>query len=163
MRREWETEDLIESWTLAEGDRRLVGNKTGPTRLGFALMLKFFEVEARFPRHGGEVPGATVEYVAAQVKVAPGEFVSYDWRGRSVKYHRAQIREAFGFREATGAYRSEMDVIGAFLRDECELGGDFKATLKDVYERYEAWCEEGGERAKTKRKFNARPTERGSS
>ncbi len=64
-------------------------------------------------------------------------------------------------RKATGAYRSEMDVIGAFLRDECETGRGFKATLKDVYERYEAWCEEGGERAETKRKFNARLTERG--
>ena len=64
-------------------------------------------------------------------------------------------------RKATGAYRSEMDVIGAFLRDECEIGRDFKATLKDVYARYEEWCEEGGERAESKRKFNARLTERG--
>jgi hypothetical protein len=31
-------------------DWRLVGNKTGSTRLGFALLLKFFEIEARFPR-----------------------------------------------------------------------------------------------------------------
>jgi phage/plasmid-associated DNA primase len=41
------------------------------------------------------------------------------------------------------------------------LGSGLKATLKDVYERYEQWCEEGGERAETKRKFNARLTERG--
>lgn len=27
---------------------RLVGNKTGVTRLGFSLLLKFFEIEARF-------------------------------------------------------------------------------------------------------------------
>ena len=46
-------EDLIASWTLVEDDWRLVGNKTGPTRLGFALLLKFFEVEGRFPRHAG--------------------------------------------------------------------------------------------------------------
>jgi len=54
-----------------------------------------------------------------------------------------------------------LDLIWERLIEECEeLGGDFKATLKDVYERYEAWCEEGGERAETKRKFNARLTER---
>lgn len=68
-------------------------------------------------------------------------------------------------RKATGAYRSEMDVIGAFLRDECEIdesGAEgYKATLKDVYSRYEEWCEEGGEKPETKRKFNARLTERG--
>lgn len=64
-------------------------------------------------------------------------------------------------RRATGAYRSEMDVIGAFLRDECEIGEGYRGTIKDVYERYEEWCEESGERKETKRKFNARLTERG--
>lgn len=115
MRREWELEDLIECWTLADADRGLLGNKTGTTRLGFALLLKFFELEARFPRHGGEVPEAAVEYVAEQVKVDPKEFASYDWRGRSVKYHRAQVREAFGFREAT---RADEEALVAWLAEE---------------------------------------------
>ena len=61
MRREWEPEDLIACWTLLDGDRPLIANKRGPTRLGFALMLKFFELEARFPRHAGEIPPAAVE------------------------------------------------------------------------------------------------------
>lgn len=50
MRREWEPEDLIACWTLVDGDVGLVGNKSGPTRLGFVLLLKFFELEGRFPR-----------------------------------------------------------------------------------------------------------------
>lgn len=64
-------------------------------------------------------------------------------------------------RRATGEYRSEMDVIGAFLRDECEIGLDYKASFKAVYDRYEEWCEEGGEKPETRRKFNARLKERG--
>ncbi len=68
MRREWELEDLIECWTLDEAEPRLLANKTGPTRLGFALMLKFFEQEARFPRRE-DVPKAAVEFVSGQVKV----------------------------------------------------------------------------------------------
>jgi TnpA family transposase len=115
VRREWESEDLIECWTLAGGDRRLVGNKTGATRLGFALLLKFFELEARFPRHGEEVPEAAVDYVASQVKVDPKEFAFYDWRGRSIKLHRARIREAFGFREAT---RADEEALTAWLAEE---------------------------------------------
>jgi hypothetical protein len=39
MRAEWSTEDLVGSWTLLDEDWRLVGNKSGPTRLGFALLL----------------------------------------------------------------------------------------------------------------------------
>ncbi|GAA3466566.1 hypothetical protein [Nonomuraea roseola] len=45
----------------ADGDWELVGNKTGATRLGFGLLLKFFEKEGRFPRHAGEVPRAAVD------------------------------------------------------------------------------------------------------
>ena len=50
MWREWEPEDLIACRTLVDGNRPLVANNRGPTRLGFAMMLKFFELEARFPR-----------------------------------------------------------------------------------------------------------------
>ena len=49
MRREWEPEELIACWTLVDGDAALVGNKSRPTRLGFSLLLKFFELEGRFP------------------------------------------------------------------------------------------------------------------
>ena len=64
-------------------------------------------------------------------------------------------------RKATGAYRSEMDVIGAFLADECEIGKDYRASFKAVYASYSEWCVEGGERPETQRKFNARLKERG--
>lgn len=74
MRQDWEPEDLIEVWTLLEDDMKRVRNKSGATRLGFALLLKFFEVEARFPESAREVPAAAVEYVAQQVKV-PGPVV----------------------------------------------------------------------------------------
>ncbi len=101
MRREWDPEDLIACWTLTETDWPLVGNKTGPTRLGFVLSLKFFELEARFPRHTGEIPPAAVEYMASQVKTEPELLARYRFSGRTFEYHRAQIRRAFGFREAT--------------------------------------------------------------
>jgi hypothetical protein len=72
MRREWELEDLIECWTLDTAEFTLLANKTGSTRLGFALMLKFFEQEARFPRRE-DVPKAAVEFVSGQVKVDAAE------------------------------------------------------------------------------------------
>ncbi|SHI57768.1 Tn3 family transposase [Streptomyces sp. 3214.6] len=46
MRQEWSPEDVVANWTLVDGDWDLVANKSGPTRLGFCLMLKFFEIEA---------------------------------------------------------------------------------------------------------------------
>jgi Domain of unknown function (DUF4158) len=73
MRNEWSTEDLVATWTLVGEDWQLVGNKTGPTRLGFALLLKFFEIEGRFPRSADELPPAGVVYVAEQVQVDAAE------------------------------------------------------------------------------------------
>ena len=101
MRREWELDDLVDCWTLDEDELRLIANKSGATRLGFALLLKYFEQEARFPRHAGDVPKAAVPFVARQVGVAAEEFASYDWSGRTIKNHRAQIREVNQFREPT--------------------------------------------------------------
>jgi hypothetical protein len=35
------------------------------------------------------------------VKVAPEQFEQYQWRGRTIEYHRAQIRKLHGFRKTT--------------------------------------------------------------
>jgi hypothetical protein len=40
MRRDWSSEDLIACWTMLGDDWEHLGNKTGATRLGFALLLK---------------------------------------------------------------------------------------------------------------------------
>lgn len=48
VRRDWQPEELIASWTLVDRDWELVANKTGATRLGFALLLKFFERNLAF-------------------------------------------------------------------------------------------------------------------
>ncbi len=115
MRRDWDPEDIVAHWTLVDDDWRLVANKTGPSRLGFALVLRFFELEARFPRQVDELPPPAVDYVAAQVKVDPAQLAKYAWSGRTIEYHRAQIREALGFREAT---RVDEEALTAWLAEE---------------------------------------------
>jgi hypothetical protein len=115
MRVEWLTEDLVGSWTLVDEDWRLVGNKAGSTRLGFALLLKFFELEARFPSSAAELPPAAVSYVAQQVAVESGMLAEYDWSGRAIKRHRVQIRHAFGFREFS---KGDEDKLAGWLAAE---------------------------------------------
>lgn len=115
MRQEWSPEDVVACWTLVDGDWGLVANKSGPTRLGFCLMLKFFEIEGRFPEFIEEFPQPAVEYVAGLVRVSVAELAKYDLAG--AKRHRKQIREALGFRPALfwsninpyGTFRLNMD------------------------------------------------------
>lgn len=122
MRREWEPEELIACWTLLDADRNLLANKSGATRLGFVALLKFFELEGRFPRHHAEVPPAAVSYLASQVGVEPGLFEDYSFEGRTVEYHRAQVRAALGFREAT---RADEEDLASWL---AELTGPDRET-----------------------------------
>ncbi|MFJ3250848.1 DUF4158 domain-containing protein [Streptomyces sp. NPDC086782] len=103
VRQEWSPEELLANWTLVDGDWDLVANKSGTTRLGFSLLLKFFELEGRFPDVLEEVPPAAVEYVADLVKVPATDFAKYTLVGRTAEYHRKQIREALGFRPSTVA------------------------------------------------------------
>jgi len=115
VRREWEPEELIACWTLVEADQELVANKSGATRLGFALLLKFFELEARFPRDVSELPPAAVNYMAEQVRVDAAELDAYAWSGRTIEYHRGQVRQAYGFRETA---RSDENALAAWLAEE---------------------------------------------
>lgn len=118
MKRDWGTDELAEHWTLLPGERELLANKSGATRLGFAVLLKFFQYEARFPKYRQDVPASVVAFLAKQASVPPAAFAEYDWQGRAIKYHRAQIRSFLGFREATVR---DADALAVWLATMCCL------------------------------------------
>lgn len=94
-----EVDELVEHWTQLGGERSLVAGKRDATRLGFALLLRFYSRYGRFPTGRAEFPGEVVEFVAGQVKVQASELGFYEWAGSLIAFHRAQIREHLGFRE----------------------------------------------------------------
>jgi len=64
-------------------------------------------------------------------------------------------------RQATGEYREEMDVLGAFLDECCKFGSEENVSARELYEAYAQWCTDTGEQQETQRKFGRRLTERG--
>jgi Domain of unknown function (DUF4158) len=101
--REVDQDELIDCWTLVGDELELVAGKRGATKLGFALLLRFYTERGRFPRGPSEIPDAAVDYVARQIGVERTEIAFYEWTGRTSKFHRTQIRQALGFRECTVA------------------------------------------------------------
>jgi len=81
MKRQWTPDELVEHWTLSSGDGELIANKTRPTRLGFALLLKYFQHDGRFPQHKGELPTAAVFFCRAAAGSPTGIIrpVCLDW------------------------------------------------------------------------------------
>ena len=103
MKQRWTDEELRESWQIWSAEQSMIEKKRGATRLGFALLLKFFQIDGRFPNGAFEIPAQAVRFMAEQVGVEAGELYDYPWKGRVLKYHRAEIREWCGFREIRAA------------------------------------------------------------
>ena len=63
MKRSVELDELVEYWALLEDEQGLVVGKRGATRLGFALLLKFYVRHGRFPRGRGEFGDEVIAWV----------------------------------------------------------------------------------------------------
>ena len=105
MKRQWSPEELIEHFILLPQEQALlpieIGNSRAHNRLGFAVLLKFFQLEARFPQHVGEIPHVVMAFIAQQLKLSADDLSDYKWKGRTIKKHRDQIRDYLGFRPMT--------------------------------------------------------------
>jgi P4 family phage/plasmid primase-like protien len=75
------------------------------------------------------------------------------------------LREGLGEPEevkaATEGYRSEMDVLAAFIEDRCVVDPKASVGATPLYEKYKAWCDDSGENKLTQTKFGLRLKERG--
>ncbi len=69
MKRAWHPEELVEHWTILPGEWPLIEHKHGATRLGFAVLFKFFQYAGAFPRAPQDVSLTVVDHVAQQVGV----------------------------------------------------------------------------------------------
>ena len=99
MKRTWTADELLEHFTLLPDELTAVSNKSGATRLGFAVLFKCLQYEGRFPRSRSEVAPDVVRFLAVQVGVDAALFAQYDWEGRTIEAHRAQIRGMTKMRE----------------------------------------------------------------
>jgi putative DNA primase/helicase len=78
-----------------------------------------------------------------------------------LEWQRIGLQPPEEVRRATGRYRAEMDVLGAFIGEECIVAEHASARATALYSAYKAWCEENGERHETQRRFGGRLKERG--
>jgi hypothetical protein len=109
MQHAWSDDELTIHWSFTPDELALVPHGSDANRLGFAVQLKFFDLEGRFPRTPREIPLAALGFVAEQLGLSPVGFQQYAWRGRTRKQHRAAIRTFVGFRTFTAADVSTFD------------------------------------------------------
>ncbi len=112
MRQNFTPQELADHFTLLPAEQELLANKTGSNRLGFVVLLKYFQWEGRFPEHVHEVPRAVVDHIAHTLTMPVERYLQYDLEGRSARYHKEQIRHWTGFRVGTVA---DTDAITTWL------------------------------------------------
>ena len=101
MKKNWDLEELIEYFTFMPNELDLLKDKIEETQLGFAILFKFFQYEARFPNHKKEVSKDIISFISKQLNLKSILFDSYNWESRTIMYHKAEIRTYFKFRKST--------------------------------------------------------------
>ncbi|MEP6540263.1 MAG: DUF4158 domain-containing protein, partial [Bryobacteraceae bacterium] len=94
--------------------------KNRANRLGFAVLLAFFQSRGRFPRDESEIERSGMEELADLLKIAPPQRNGLVLSGRTAERNRAEIRAYLGFREATVA---DAEMLTAWLSDRAALMG----------------------------------------
>jgi TnpA family transposase len=98
MKQDWHADELAQHWTLAPDERELLGNKTGAARLSFAVLLKAFQFDGRFPDQREDVANSVVVHLASQTGVPPQAYSEGEWSERTQRRQRGRIRKHCGFR-----------------------------------------------------------------
>ena len=130
----WDTEELIENWTLLPQELELTKKKVGGNQIGFALLLKHFQLFAYFPEDKSSISQVVISYIANQVNLPESDYSDYDWQGRSAKVYRVEIRHLFNFKVASVQDSEEMVtwLIDEILPDEQKN----EAITEFVYYRF---------------------------
>ena len=77
------------------------------------------------------------------------------------KWLREGLKAPKEVRQATRAYRAEMDVLAAFLADCCQRDEDEEESAGELWGAWKRWCEETGEQVGTQKRFGGQLAERG--
>lgn len=84
-------------------------------KLGFALLLKYFQLEGRYPKHIKDIDPFMLICIANQLNITLSVSDDYDWEGRSTERYRQEVRELLGYRKAKA---SDVNRLKLWLKDE---------------------------------------------
>jgi hypothetical protein len=89
-------------FNLEDEELTLIKEKnTNKNKLGFAVLLKYFQLEGRYPKGIQFIDPLLIKYLANQLGISESAIKDFDWEGRSIERFRSEIRDLTGFKQAT--------------------------------------------------------------
>ena len=92
---------------------------TAKNKIAFAVMLKFFQIEGRYPNKRDIISQSMLDSVMVQLNCLDVNFDNYDWEGRTTERFRKEIRALLGYKRPTSSditKLSEWFVESVFLK-----------------------------------------------
>lgn len=133
MKWQWREDELHANWFLSSDERTLLIKKTKHGRLGFVVLLKFFQYQGCFPEQRRDIPDAVIDYLAHQIGVTPQSLDDYDWAGRTGTRDRTEVLAFLGVRRAR---QQDKRAVAIWLQTEV-LSDD--PTFEHLLERARDW------------------------
>jgi hypothetical protein len=98
----WNEDELEIHWSLSVEESVLLPGRTDSGRLGFAILLKFFQFQGFFPDSQKGIPHEIAVYLAHATNSAVADLDVYEWDGRTGQRHRKKILGFLGLRRPSG-------------------------------------------------------------
>ncbi len=124
------------------------------------IALVPFTVRFRLPDEPEEARPVADPALAEKLEAEREGILAWVIRG-AVDWYRDGLGTPHAVREATAAYRDEMDTLGDFLAERCVVDPQATVGSTKLYEAYKAWSESQGERPKSQKWLTGQLEERG--
>lgn len=76
---------------------------TSKSKLAFAVMLKFFQIEGRYPTNKDIIHKSMLDNIMVQLNCPEVNLDNYDWETRTTARFRGEIRTLLGYRKTTSS------------------------------------------------------------
>lgn len=136
MKQQLNINEEIEAFMLNPQELALVTSKHKTTRVGFAVLLKSFQLEYCFPLGKSDIPKNMLHFIAKQLQLPLELYSSYQFDSRTTHRHKQEILQFFGFKEEQDEDR---EYIQTWLYNRVyEYNLDATLLKKHLYIKYRA-------------------------
>ena len=87
-------------WHLSDQEHQFIKKYRGLNRLKCATLLKYYQIEGRFPEKFSDIPDIGRKILSENLKVSDDVDPDYDYMDRTGKRLRQSVREFLGIRNS---------------------------------------------------------------
>ncbi|WP_242266506.1 MULTISPECIES: DUF4158 domain-containing protein [unclassified Bacillus cereus group] len=134
MKQHWNLDQEITSFILSSEELKLVNARYKLTRIGFAALLKYFQLFHQFPTKKSQIPSDMLHFLSKQLNLSLNSYHTYILDSKTARQHKQEILDFFGFKEEQDKDR---EFIRTWLYNRIyEYNLDANLLRKQLYIKY---------------------------